>query len=312
MADITGQVTQIRQAIYGEEVRESIASSIEAMNEQCEESTAGYQQAITDAESALASANDAIENANSAAASVSGAAERAEAAAQNANTKASIADTAAQNANTKAGLADTAAGAANIAATSASQAAQAAQTQAGAAESAAGQAQAQAQAAQNAASAANNAAGSANAAADRANEAAGAIEGTEVGDLAVRVQTLEGEMDTAQSGISSLRTRPYMEMADASNFSDIGRYIVSVDGHLVTLTLIFYDIPEISAEELMFVTVPPEEEFVTGAIVSATGDLSGIGLLSIHMYPNGGVYLISPMAIDLSLPYSITIQYPVG
>ena len=292
MADITGQVTQIRQAIYGEEVRESIASSIEAMNEQCEESTAGYQQAITDAESALASANDAIENANSAAASVSGAAERAEAAAQNANTKASIADTAAQNANTKAGLADTAAGAANIAATR--------------------QAQAQAQAAQNAASAANNAAGSANAAADRANEAAGAIEGTEVGDLAVRVQTLEGEMDTAQSGISSLRTRPYMEMADASNFSDIGRYIVSVDGHLVTLTLIFYDIPEISAEELMFVTVPPEEEFVTGAIVSATGDLSGIGLLSIHMYPNGGVYLISPMAIDLSLPYSITIQYPVG
>ena len=256
------------------------------------------QQRQTDSAAAVSAANTA--------------ASRADTAADNANSKASLADTAAQLANTKAGLADTAANAANTAATSAMQAAQAAQTQAGAAESAAGQAQAQAQAAQNAASAANNAAGSANAAADRANEAAGAIEGTEVGDLAVRVQTLEGEMDTAQSGISSLRTRPYMEMADASNFSDIGRYIVSVDGHLVTLTLIFYDIPEISAEELMFVTVPPEEEFVTGAIVSATGDLSGIGLLSIHMYPNGGVYLISPMAIDLSLPYSITIQYPVG
>ena len=156
------------------------------------------QQRQTDSAAAVSAANTA--------------AERADTAADNANSKASLADTAAQNANTKAGLAGNAANAANTAATSATQAAQAAQTQAGAAESAASQAQTQAQAAQSAASVANTAAGSANTAADRANKAAEAIEGTDVGDLAVRVQDLEGEMDTVNGKIDGLNV-PQMQQS---------------------------------------------------------------------------------------------------
>ena len=156
------------------------------------------QQRQTDSAAAVSAANTA--------------AGRADTAADNANAKASLADTAAQNAEAKAGLADTAANAANAAATSATQAAQTAQTQAGAAESAASQAQTQAQAAQSAASAANTAAASANAAADRANKAAEAIEGTDVGDLAVRVDTLEDEMDTVNSKIDGLNV-PQMQQS---------------------------------------------------------------------------------------------------
>ncbi len=82
MANIQNSVAQIRQAIYGEEVRESIASSIEAMNEQCEESTAGYQQAIEDAESAVVAANSAVTQADAAASAANAAADRANTAAE--------------------------------------------------------------------------------------------------------------------------------------------------------------------------------------------------------------------------------------
>ena len=61
-------------------------------------------------------------------------------------------------------------------------------------------------------SAANTAAASANTAADRANKAAEAIEGTDVGDLAVRVDTLEGEMDTVNSKIDGLNV-PEMQQS---------------------------------------------------------------------------------------------------
>lgn len=61
-------------------------------------------------------------------------------------------------------------------------------------------------------SAANTAASSANAAADRANKAAEAIEGTDVGDLAVRVDTLEDEMDTVNSKIDGLNV-PQMQQS---------------------------------------------------------------------------------------------------
>ncbi len=128
MANVKDWVAKIRAAIYGKDVRESIASSIEAMNEQCEESVAGYQQAIADAESAVDAANSAVTQA------------------------------------------DAAAGAANTAASSA------------------------------------------NAAADRANKAAEAIEGTDVGDLAVRVDTLEGEMDTVNGKIDGLNV-PEMQQS---------------------------------------------------------------------------------------------------
>ncbi len=75
--NIQEKVEQIRQAVYGREVRESIASSIEAMNEQCEESAAGYQQAIADAESAVTAANSAATQADTAAGAANDAADRA-------------------------------------------------------------------------------------------------------------------------------------------------------------------------------------------------------------------------------------------
>lgn len=39
MADIAGKVAQIRQAIFGKDVRENIASGIEAINTECENTT---------------------------------------------------------------------------------------------------------------------------------------------------------------------------------------------------------------------------------------------------------------------------------
>ena len=82
MANIQNSVAQIRQAIYGEEIRESIATSIEAMNEQCEESAAGCQQAIISAESAVIAANSAVTQADTAAGSANAAADRANTAAE--------------------------------------------------------------------------------------------------------------------------------------------------------------------------------------------------------------------------------------
>lgn len=70
-------------------------------------------------------------------------------------------------------------------------------------------------------SAANTAASSANAAADRANKAAEAIEGTDVGDLAVRVQTLEGEMDTVNDTIDGLNV-PQMQQSITQLEDEIG------------------------------------------------------------------------------------------
>jgi len=82
MANVQNWVKKIREAIYGKDVRESIASSIEAMNEQCEESTAGYQQAIEDAESAVVAANSAVTQADAAASAANTAADRANKAAE--------------------------------------------------------------------------------------------------------------------------------------------------------------------------------------------------------------------------------------
>lgn len=82
MANVTEWVKKIREAIYGKDVRESIASSIEAMNEQCEESVAGYQQAIEDAESAVVAANSAVTQADAAASAANTAADRANKAAE--------------------------------------------------------------------------------------------------------------------------------------------------------------------------------------------------------------------------------------
>lgn len=74
MADVTQKVAQIRQAIYGKDVRESIASGIEAMNTECEDTTGRQTKletdmatAKTDAINAAVSANTAAQSANTAA-----------------------------------------------------------------------------------------------------------------------------------------------------------------------------------------------------------------------------------------------------
>lgn len=59
MADVSTWVAQIRAAIYGEQVRESIAKSIEAMNDDNIETLANYNDTIADVEAATEAANDA-------------------------------------------------------------------------------------------------------------------------------------------------------------------------------------------------------------------------------------------------------------
>lgn len=59
MADVAAWVAQIRAAIYGEQVRESIAKSIEAMNDDNIETLANYNDTIADVEAATEAANDA-------------------------------------------------------------------------------------------------------------------------------------------------------------------------------------------------------------------------------------------------------------
>lgn len=61
MADVATWVAQIRAAIYGEQVRESIAKSIEAMNDDNIETLANYNETIDDVEAATQAANDAAD-----------------------------------------------------------------------------------------------------------------------------------------------------------------------------------------------------------------------------------------------------------
>lgn len=65
MANVTEDVARIRAAIYGEEVRESIAHAIEDMNE---ESSGAYSAAISAQDSASASASSALSSKEAAAA----------------------------------------------------------------------------------------------------------------------------------------------------------------------------------------------------------------------------------------------------
>lgn len=66
MADVAAWVAQIRAAIYGEQVRESIAKSIEAMNDDNIETKQYYDDTIDDAEAATAAANSAASSATTA------------------------------------------------------------------------------------------------------------------------------------------------------------------------------------------------------------------------------------------------------
>lgn len=64
MANVAPYVAQIRSAVYGEEVRGSIASAIEEMNDDNIETLAHYNSTIADVEEAADNANDAATAAN--------------------------------------------------------------------------------------------------------------------------------------------------------------------------------------------------------------------------------------------------------
>lgn len=82
MANVKDWVAKIRAAVYGKDVRESIAASIEAMNNECEEAVSGYNEAIENAEQAITQAQTGAAAANSAASVANTAADRANKAAE--------------------------------------------------------------------------------------------------------------------------------------------------------------------------------------------------------------------------------------
>ena len=202
MPSIQEDLTAIRTAILGRDVRESIADGIEHCYTDGESAANQARDAATAANSAAATANAqaaqiptlinqvqtattlAVQAANDAASAANDAADAADDAADAANdaagyatargqaaqTAAQAANTAASNVADKVSAAESATSAANSAASSAAQAAYRAETATSSANSAA-------QTANSAAASANTAAAAANAAADAANAAAQAAEG---------------------------------------------------------------------------------------------------------------------------------------
>lgn len=117
MADIATNLEQIRDAFYGLEVRESIASGIEAINGEVEDTTARQTKLETDMATAKEDAILATSEANTARDAANEAAGTANAAASLAVDKAALADEKASLADEKAALADDAADNANGVAT---------------------------------------------------------------------------------------------------------------------------------------------------------------------------------------------------
>lgn len=85
MADIADKVSQIRQAVYGKDVRESIASGIEAIN-------ADVENAVSTADNAKDTADNAKDTADNAVASIQGVIQDASIAAENASNAANAAN----------------------------------------------------------------------------------------------------------------------------------------------------------------------------------------------------------------------------
>ena len=98
MADISPEINAFQNAVYGEEVRGSMISLAEKLNDEVEDATetvatfeAGFDAAVEAAASATAAASDAASDATGAATSASSAATSANAAAANATSKANAA-----------------------------------------------------------------------------------------------------------------------------------------------------------------------------------------------------------------------------
>ena len=79
MADISAEIQAFRDAIYGEEVRGSMISAVEKINDEVEENTVAATQAATAANTAAETANTAAGVANTASKNANDAAANAEA-----------------------------------------------------------------------------------------------------------------------------------------------------------------------------------------------------------------------------------------
>ena len=208
MADISSEIKNFREAVYGEEVRGSMISLAEKLNEVSEATEAAEKKRVTaengrvsaerkrqtDTAEAIKKNNAATERANTAASAAETATEETNRATENANAKASLANTAAGKAETAAKSANDAAGSVEAAKNAALEAAELATAEAGKATTAASNANSKA-------SAANTAAGKANTAADRAEKAAEHAESLVLGDISGKTVTFE--MASQRAGVES-------------------------------------------------------------------------------------------------------------
>ena len=124
MADISQEIDDFKNAIYGEEVRDSMVSLAEKLNTEVEENTTNVNQAVKTANSASSAANQAVQDANT----------TLQAANQAVRNAAGSASAAAGSASAAAGSAEDAEESATAAANSATAAAQSAADAAEAAE----------------------------------------------------------------------------------------------------------------------------------------------------------------------------------
>ena len=232
MADITSEIKNFQEAVYGEDVRESMISLAKKVNNDAEDAVKKVKQ-YNQAESQRVTAEKQRAEAESQRAQkfsllkseAENATEAANAASTNANSKAAIADeaakkanSAADNANLKTQQVQSAVDQANIATSAANNAASEAQEAESELQGAAAAASLAANAANTAADAANNAATTADAAADRANKAA------EAAEEAVSGGSISNSEKGAANGVATLDENKKLPKAQLPELtkSDVG------------------------------------------------------------------------------------------
>lgn len=232
MADITSEIKNFQEAVYGEDVRESMISLAKKVNNDAEDAVKKVKQ-YNQAESQRVTAEKQRAEAESQRAQkfsllkseAENATEAANAASTNANSKAAIADeaakkanSAADNANLKTQQVQSAVDQANIATSAANNAASEAQEAVSELQGAAAAASLAANAANTAADAANNAATTADAAADRANKAA------EAAEEAVSGGSISNSEKGAANGVATLDENKKLPKAQLPELtkSDVG------------------------------------------------------------------------------------------
>ena len=124
MADISKEINDFKNAIYGEEVRDSMVSLAQKLNTEVEGNTTNVNQAVSTANSASSAANQAVQDANT---TLQAANQAVSAAAGSASAAAGSASAAAESAENADCAATAAAGSASAAAQSAADAAEVAE-----------------------------------------------------------------------------------------------------------------------------------------------------------------------------------------